>query len=444
MSKEMVECTSGSSPATTAESEEDDLDSMPSVDPETFKWSTSQELSLLLNMIQLKPAGINKHLSMCLIREKLSKELKLNIPSQCIWKYLWSRWNMDAADDIEKTNFSTALEDFDLPEDEYSQLLVEEGEKLRKQIDEEESLITKQELASIANKKEEIKKKKILRGSGKTRSKSDSISSVDSKDGIVENNTGTLDTLIVKSEDLEFEEITTSTRRSLRTNEKPEEKEKQEKEEPDEQDASNKKRLLRVSTKVEIPKTKEPKILCKRPINPSKEVDLEETLPSNRGRKRKNRNVSESSISSDNSKHPKINKNNSYDVNASDSSSRSVTPENLKSKMSTRSITPDTSNRKSNLRSSDRDFKSKITLDKSTSKNHNVDHLQELKTENIKIERGEKQSNVDSKPKRSIHKHSEVNKVKAKSKPRLSSDAIVAQQAEVQTSLGRRSCINKN
>lgn len=42
-------------------------------------------------------SGINKHLNMLLIREKLSEELKLNIPTKCIWNYLDSKWNIEAA-----------------------------------------------------------------------------------------------------------------------------------------------------------------------------------------------------------------------------------------------------------------------------------------------------------------------------------------------------------
>lgn len=34
---------------------------------------------------------------MLLIRDKISKELKVNIPSKCIWQYLDSKWDLEAA-----------------------------------------------------------------------------------------------------------------------------------------------------------------------------------------------------------------------------------------------------------------------------------------------------------------------------------------------------------
>lgn len=42
-------------------------------------------------------SGINKHLSMLLLREKISEDLKVNIPTKCIWKYLESKWDINAA-----------------------------------------------------------------------------------------------------------------------------------------------------------------------------------------------------------------------------------------------------------------------------------------------------------------------------------------------------------
>jgi len=41
--------------------------------------------------------GINKHLSMLLLREKVSKDLKLKVPTKCIWRYLKTKWDIDAA-----------------------------------------------------------------------------------------------------------------------------------------------------------------------------------------------------------------------------------------------------------------------------------------------------------------------------------------------------------
>ncbi|XP_050439349.1 uncharacterized protein LOC126844906 [Adelges cooleyi] len=400
------------------------------VDPETFHWNLTRELSLLLNMINLKPAGINKHLSMMFIREKISKELKLNIPSESIWKYLHSKWDMQEADKIEGIPFSATPDDFDLADQEYGQFIIEEGETFRRQHEDQTRLRAQQELAQLFAKKEEMKKRKSFRGAGKIRSKSDSISSVDSKDGLGESTPAMPEIPVVKPIEIDHEEAGPSTRRSLRTNDKSDDKE------PEEEDTTIKKKL-RLSVKPEVTKPKDPNVLSIKPINQSKETEVEDRTPSNRGRKRKNRNVSESSFSSDTSKQHNNNKNTTTYANVSDSSSRSVTPENLISNIGNQSVTLDVTNRKSNLRSGD--LKSKSGVDKQIVKLQNADPiLPEIKTV-------EKQSSTaDVKPKRSINKQNETNKLKTKTRPRLTSDAIVAQQAEVQPSLGRRSCSYKS
>jgi len=94
----------------------------------------------------------------------------------------------------------------------------------------------------------------------------------------------------------------------------------------------------------------------------SKDLEKNDIVFNGRGRKRKIRNVSESS--SDNNKQLRGSKNNCIDNNVSDSSSRSVTPEILKGKTSTQTITPETITRKSNLRSNDKDQKNKTPIEK--------------------------------------------------------------------------------
>lgn len=42
-------------------------------------------------------SGANKHLNMMLLREMLSKEHNLNIPTKCIWYFLDSYWDIEAA-----------------------------------------------------------------------------------------------------------------------------------------------------------------------------------------------------------------------------------------------------------------------------------------------------------------------------------------------------------
>ncbi|XP_016662292.1 uncharacterized protein LOC100160059 [Acyrthosiphon pisum] len=374
----------------------------------TFEWTTKLEKCLLLNMARLKPCGINKHLSIILLKEKISKELKLNIPVKVLWNYLSAKWDIRAADIIEHISFNTSEKDFVLPE-EFDQLISEEGEKIKK--------LDKECLS------DEINKKKLLNWSGKTRSKSNSMSSVDSKEGLNETIPSTLlESSPAKTNEVGFDDGP-CTRRSLRTNDK-----------------------LENSKSDEKNKLKDLKQINKKTSNQSKDVDKIEKISKFRGRKRKSRNVSESSFSSDNSKQRRNYKNNLTDLTISDSSSRSVTPEILRSKTSNRSVTPESISRKSNLRSSDKDQKSKLALEKACLKfGHHVDLvLPEIKIERLKPEK-QFASLMDAKSKNLTHNKNEANnKVKTKIRNRVTSDLLVVQQSPEIQSLGRRSCSNKN
>ncbi|XP_022174065.1 uncharacterized protein LOC111036367 [Myzus persicae] len=376
----------------------------------TFEWTIELEQCLLFSMIGIKPCGINKHLNLLVLKERINKQLKIDIPINVLWSYISSKWDIRAADIIEAENFDTAEEDFVLPE-EYDQLIAEEREKIRKLNKESDE------------KNDEIHKKKSLNLSGKTRSKSNSMSSVDSKEGLNETITSTL----LESSPAKTNEVGSDdgpcTRRSLRTNDKLENSK------PDEKN-----------------KLKDLKQYNKKSLNESKDVEKIEKISNFRGRNRKSRNVSESSFSSDNSKQRRNHKTNLTDLTISDSSSRSVTPEILRGKTSNRSVTPETISRKSNLRSSDKDQKSKLALEKACLKfGHHVDLvLPEIKIERLKPEK-QLASLMEAKSKSSIHSKNEANnKVKAKIRNRLTSDLLVVQQSPDIQSLGRRSCSNKN
>lgn len=280
----------------------------------------------------------------------------------------------------------------------------------------------------------ENNKKKIFSNLRKTRSKSNSMSSVDSKDGLHETIPSVLsDNCFVKTNDTGSEE---APRRSLRTNEKPEEKEL-------ENEPTNKKKLLRGNNKSDE-LNKSMKVLHKKTPTQSKDLDkIEITLSNIGGRKRKIRNISESSFSSDNSKQTRSHKNNVTDINISDSSSRSVTPEILRNKTSNRSITPETISRKSNLRSGD-----KLVIEKACLKyGHSVELiLPEIKIERFKPEKNDKKNtSLDIKSKHPLQNKNEAHsKLKGKIRgSRVTSDLLVALQVpELPTS--RRSCNNKS
>jgi len=372
-----------------------------------FEWTIGLQKCLLINMRRLKPCGINKHLSIFLLKEKLKKQFDIDLPNEVIWDYLATKWDLKAADILEHISFDTSMKDFILPE-EFDQLIAEEGEKIKKL--EKESL------------NDEVHKKKSLNWSGKTRSKSNSMSSVDSKEGLNETIPSTLDSSSAKTSE-ERSDDGPCTRRSLRTNDK-----------------------LENSKSDEKNKLKDLKQLNKKISNQSKDTEKIEKISNFRGRKRKSRNVSESSFSSDNSKQRRNCKNNLTDLTISDSSSRSVTPEMLRGRTSNRSVTPETINRKSNLRSNDEDQKSKLALEKACLKfGHNVDLiLPEVKVERLKHEK-QFSSSIETKSKNLIQNKNEANnKLKGKIRNRVTSDLLVVQQSPEIQSLGRRSCSNKN
>lgn len=91
-----------------------------------FKWNSKQKIALLNGMINLKPAGVHKHLNMLLIREDVSKNLKKTVPTAAIWKYLHSYWDTDIADNIERSTVTLDKENFDLPKDEEWMQLIQE------------------------------------------------------------------------------------------------------------------------------------------------------------------------------------------------------------------------------------------------------------------------------------------------------------------------------
>lgn len=282
-----------------------------------------------------------------------------------------------------------------------------------------------------------MNKKKLLSGGGITRSKSNSMSSVDSKDGFNETVLSTLsESSSVKTNEIGSEEVP-STRRSLRTSDKLEEK-------GPEDDILNRKKMLRINNKSDDAKSKDLRQLNKKTLSQSKELEKNEKVDGVGSRKRKIRNVSESSFSSDNSKQTRSFRNNLTDLTVSDRSSRSVTPEILRGKTSNRSVTPETNSRKSNLRSGDQ--KSKLALEKACIKfGHHVDLiLPEIKIERLKPEK-QFGSLIEPKSKHSVQNKHEANlKVKGKTRGRVTSDLLVVQQSPDVQPLGRRSCSSKN
>lgn len=265
------------------------------------------------------------------------------------------------------------------------------------------------------------------------------MSSVDSKDGLNEINSSVLSgSTSVKTSEIGSEGPPTKIRRSLRTYDKLEDKNLG-------NDSLKKKKRLRVNNRSDVlSKSKDCKLLNKKPSHQFKELEKNDKVSNVKIQKSKSRNVSESSISSDNSKQPNY-KNNLADLTVSESSSRSVTPELLRGKTSNRSVTPESISRKSNLRSGDKDLKSKLAIEKACIKvGHHVDLiLPEIKIERFKPEK-QLGTLMESKSKHLIQNKNEANnKVKGKPRGRVTSDFLVVRQSP-DVPLGKRSCSNKS
>lgn len=90
---------------------------------EDMEWSTEEEVQLLYALDGLKPVGINKHLYMAQICERLSKALKRDVASDTVWAHLRTLYNLDVLDQMERLPFIEEEVEFALPESEFSALI---------------------------------------------------------------------------------------------------------------------------------------------------------------------------------------------------------------------------------------------------------------------------------------------------------------------------------
>ncbi|KAL5241740.1 hypothetical protein ACI65C_009150 [Semiaphis heraclei] len=111
------------------------LETLPTYDyPDLpFKWTTDKKLALLECMISRKPAGLNKHLSMLLIKMHLSHRLKLDVPIDAIWSFVNDHWNIREADLLETDLKKIKKKNFELPQTEdWKRIIEEQGALINK------------------------------------------------------------------------------------------------------------------------------------------------------------------------------------------------------------------------------------------------------------------------------------------------------------------------
>lgn len=90
---------------------------------EDMEWSTEEEVQLLYALDGLKPVGINKHLYMARICERLSKALKREVAPDTVWAHLRTLYNLDVLDQMERLPFAEEQVEFSLPDSEFSALI---------------------------------------------------------------------------------------------------------------------------------------------------------------------------------------------------------------------------------------------------------------------------------------------------------------------------------
>lgn len=90
---------------------------------EDMEWSTEEEVQLLYALDGLKPVGINKHLYMARICERMSTALKREIAPDAVWAHLRTLYNLDVLDQMERLPFVEEETEFSLPESEFSALI---------------------------------------------------------------------------------------------------------------------------------------------------------------------------------------------------------------------------------------------------------------------------------------------------------------------------------
>lgn len=88
-----------------------------------MEWSAEEEVQLFFALEGLKPVGLNKHFYMACIAERLSKSLNRDVPAECIWANLRTKYNLDVLDEMEPLPFPNEQRDFYLPDTEFSALM---------------------------------------------------------------------------------------------------------------------------------------------------------------------------------------------------------------------------------------------------------------------------------------------------------------------------------
>ena len=61
--------------------------------------------------------GINKHFNMALIQHSFSQAVGFSVSTKDLWSYLYTLYDIDALDEVEKFPFPNEKKEFSLPDD---------------------------------------------------------------------------------------------------------------------------------------------------------------------------------------------------------------------------------------------------------------------------------------------------------------------------------------
>lgn len=89
-------------------------------DEKASPWPHDKEVQLFYALKGRRPVGINRFFQMMFIQEEFSNLTGQDVPSEEIWKYLDTLYDLDALNENEEEPFATEEKDFTLP-DEYHQ-----------------------------------------------------------------------------------------------------------------------------------------------------------------------------------------------------------------------------------------------------------------------------------------------------------------------------------
>lgn len=127
--------------------------------PEHIEWNVDTEVQLFYAMTGHKPVGVNKYFQMACILEKFRNSVNKDVSSKVIWDHLDTMYDMQALDDTENLPFPNDEKEFNLPENDFGDLMLK---KLKVEInvdpEKEAKREVKKEVNFVKNSKDTPKK----------------------------------------------------------------------------------------------------------------------------------------------------------------------------------------------------------------------------------------------------------------------------------------------